>query len=127
MAVYHGINGKITVSGNVIGGCNSCEISTDREISEFGAIGASTKELAAGQRTVNFTLNGAWAGSRWLPILQGTGSNWNVIMEMTGGAVMIASGCICGGATWNSSSDGISTEVMKGRAVDVFASGVSLN
>lgn len=127
MAVYHGTSGKITVSGTVVGGCSSAEITVEREIAEFGAIGATTKEIAAGQRTVSFSLADAWAGSRWLPILGGTGSNWDIIVEVTGGAVIIASGCLAGGTSWTMNATEINASTLTGRAGNVYASGVSLN
>ncbi len=126
-AVFNGINGKITVSGNVIGGCDSGEISVTRNVAEFGEIGQQTYALAAGIRSVNWSIKGAWAGSRWLDILMGTGSDWNIILEMTGGCAIIASGCIATEGTWTMNAGEIATDSLSGRAVDVYASGISLN
>lgn len=128
--VYNGINGKITVSGNVIGGCDSAEITVTRNVAEYGQIGQETMAIAAGIRSVSWSLKGAWAGSRWLPILQGTGSNWNLIIESSGTALqsaMIASGCLASEGAWTMSAGEINTDSMSGRAIEFVASGTTMN
>jgi hypothetical protein len=128
--VYNGINGKITCSGNVIGGCDTAEITVTRNVAEYGQIGQETMAIAAGIRSVSWSLKGAWAGSRWLPILQGTGSGWNLILEHSGAgttAVMIASGCLATDGAWSMSAGEISTDSLSGRAVDFIASGTTMN
>lgn len=126
-AVFSGILGKITYSGTVIGGCDSGRVSYTRDVAEFSAISQQDRDIAAGTGTGTFEITGAWAGSRFLDVLKATGSGWNVIFEMTGGCVMIASGCLATDGEWTETADGIAADRLSGRCVTVYASGTTLN